>query len=83
MSLGYAPAYAAVSALHTAAPTRERTSREAAILSAVVQHLGEWQLNLEDIGEEKSEDRVRWRRAVLEDTMAPTYLSRRGGPFWL
>lgn len=82
MQLSYHPAHAAVAAVHTAGP-QEAAAGDAAVLTAVAQHLAEWQHNPQDIDQARYRNRILWRQAVLENTLTPTVLSQRGGPFWV
>ncbi|MEU8437602.1 hypothetical protein AB0F18_32840 [Streptomyces sp. NPDC029216] len=82
MQLTYHPAHAAVAALHAANPL-EAAAGDAAVLSAVAQHLDEWQHNPQNIDQARYRNRSLWRQAVLDSTPTPTILSQRGGPFWV
>ncbi|MGW8065921.1 hypothetical protein ACVV2G_27530 [Streptomyces ziwulingensis] len=82
MGLSYHPALAAVAALH-AARLQEAADGDAAVLAAVAHHLAEWQHNPQDIDQAQYKNRTLWRQAVLENTLTPTVLSQRGGPFWV
>nr|MDT0521280.1 hypothetical protein [Streptomyces sp. DSM 41633] len=82
MRFPYQPAHAAVTALHAAANPPE-TESEDAVLAAVAQHLAEWQDNPQNISTDDYKNRTLWRQAVLENTLTPTVLSQRGGPFWV
>ncbi len=54
-----------------------------AALHRTAQHLAEWQHNPQDIDQAHYKNRALWRHAVLENTLTPTVLSQRGGPFWV
>ncbi|MFE9360894.1 hypothetical protein ACFYPB_43505 [Streptomyces olivaceoviridis] len=82
MGLSYHPAHAAVAALH-AAGRQEASAGDCAVLAAVAQHLAEWQHNPQNIDQARYKNRTLWRQAVLENTLTPTILSQRGGPFWV
>ncbi|MFI7337064.1 hypothetical protein ACIBUY_03890 [Streptomyces sp. NPDC050085] len=82
MELRYHPAHAAVAALHAATPQQGAAS-DAVILAAVAQHLAEWKNDPQVIDQTHYNNRTLWRQAVLENTLTPTVLSQRGGPFWV
>jgi hypothetical protein len=56
---------------------------DAAILTAVAEHLSQWQRNPQGLDQEQFASRVQWRQAILQNASPPTALSERGGPFWV
>ncbi|MFJ9588783.1 hypothetical protein [Streptomyces acidicola] len=81
MLLSYRPALSTVSALRTA--MRGMEGSDAATLSAVAEHLAQWEHNPNGLDQEQFANCVEWRQAILRGTSTPTVLSERGGPFWI
>jgi hypothetical protein len=81
MLLRYYPARAAVAALPAAYP--DLPAADEALLTAVADHLRQWQDNPNGPDKKEYANGVQWRQAILTASATPTALSQRGGPFWV
>jgi hypothetical protein len=81
MLLRYYPARAAIAVLPAAYP--DLPAADKALLTAVADHLRQWQDNPNGPDKEQFANGVQRRQAILAASATPTPLSQRGGPFWV
>lgn len=72
-----------IAVLREPASVAHLTAEETSVLSALAQHLAEWETNPESVPHSRYGTGWRYRQRALELTSHPTVLSRLGGPFHL